>query len=355
VLVPERPRALAASAAPAGSAAPVASAETASPAEAAAPAAELSLEPAQPVFTRYWLHGKGPAPAGNLPVAVHLSPGRVALLPDTAEDPAGSAEHAGSVEDPAGSVEDPAGSVEDPAGSVEDPAGSVEDPAGSVEDPAGSAAGLRLTVACGTAPASGTVQLDTGGQLSLEPAGPLSYDLGARGHACWDLTVRARPGTRPGRHFVTARIADRGQFFEDAVLVSVGEPAAPALDLPLDELFPLYLADQQRAAEELDLALLTPELRLRPGGRGEIVVRLVNATASQIRGEAQLVSPFGSWAQARPWTQGFTVEPGRDATLTTAVTAAGTARPGEHWWALVKVMYFGRLRYTEPASVTITA
>ncbi len=32
-------------------------------------------EPAQPIFTRYWLHGKGPALAGNLPVAVHLSPG----------------------------------------------------------------------------------------------------------------------------------------------------------------------------------------------------------------------------------------------------------------------------------------
>ncbi len=31
-------------------------------------------EPAQPVYARYWLHGKGPAPAGNLPVAVHLSP-----------------------------------------------------------------------------------------------------------------------------------------------------------------------------------------------------------------------------------------------------------------------------------------
>ena len=36
-------------------------------------------EPVQPVYTRYWLHGKGPAPAGNLPVAVHLSPVRVAL------------------------------------------------------------------------------------------------------------------------------------------------------------------------------------------------------------------------------------------------------------------------------------
>jgi alpha-mannosidase len=294
VLVPERPQAHAA------------------PAEATAPAADRSLEPAQPVFTRYWLHGKGPAPAGNLPVAVHLSPGRTALLPDAAEGAA-------------------------------------------AEGAADAGAGLRLTVACGTAPASGTVQLDAGGQLSLEPAGPLSYDLRARDHASWDLTVRARPGTRPGRHFVAARIADGGQVFEDAVLVSVGEPPAPALDLPLDELFPLYLADQQRAADELDLALLTPELRLPPGGRGEIAVRLGNATASPIRGEAQLVSPFGSWAQARPWTQGFTVEPGRDVTLSMVVTAAATARPGQNWWALVKVMYFGRIRYAEPASVTVTA
>ncbi len=43
------------------------------------PAPAALPEPAQPVYTRYWMHGKGPAPAGNLPVAVHLSPGRVAL------------------------------------------------------------------------------------------------------------------------------------------------------------------------------------------------------------------------------------------------------------------------------------
>ena len=36
-------------------------------------------EPAQPVFARYWLHGKGPAPAGNMPVSVHLSPAELAL------------------------------------------------------------------------------------------------------------------------------------------------------------------------------------------------------------------------------------------------------------------------------------
>jgi alpha-mannosidase len=264
-------------------------------------------EPAQPVFTRYWLHGKGPAPAGNLPVAVHLSPARTALLPDAAEG----------------------------------------------SGPA--TAGLRLTVACGTAPASGTVHLDPGPQLALEPAGPLRYDLAARAHVSWDLTVRALPGADPGRRFVTARIADGGQVFEDAVLVSIGEPAAPALDLPLNDLFPLYVADQQKLAAELDLALLTPQLVLRPGERGEIAVRLRNATAAQIRGEAQLVSPFGSWAEARPWTQGFAAGPGGELTLGATVTVPPAARPGQRWWALVKVMYFGRVRYSESASVTVTA
>jgi hypothetical protein len=154
---------------------------------------------------------------------------------------------------------------------------------------------------------------------------------------------------------VAARITgDDGQAFEDAVLVSIGEPPAPALDLPLDELLPLYLADQERTAAELDLALLSPRLELRPGGGGEIAVRLRNATAAQVRGEAQLVSPFGSWSQIRPWTRGFTAEPDRDVTLSFTVTAPAAARPGQHWWALVKVMYFGRVRYSEPVAVTIT-
>jgi alpha-mannosidase len=262
-------------------------------------------EPAQPVFTRYWLHGKGPAPAGNLPVAVHLSPARTALLTGTAE--------------------------------------------------ADATATLRLTVACGTMPAAGTVHLDPGAQLAVEPAGPLRYDLGARGHAAWDVTVRALPGAAHGRHFVTARIDGGGQVFEDAVLVSVGEPAAPALDLPLNELFPLYVADQQKLAAELDMELLTSQLRLRPGGSGEIAVRLRNTTAAQIRGEAQLVSPFGSWAGTHPWTQGFAAEPGGELTLRAAVTADATARPGQHTWALVKLMYFGRARYSESASVTVVA
>ncbi|HTS96227.1 MAG TPA: glycoside hydrolase family 38 C-terminal domain-containing protein [Streptosporangiaceae bacterium] len=266
-------------------------------------------EPAQPVFSRYWLHGKGPAPAGNLPVAVHLSPARTALAPDTPDTPG----------------------------------------------PPGEAAALRLTVACGPEPSSGTVRIDPGGGLAVEPAGPLRYDLGPLGHAGWDLAVRARPGAPAGRYFVAARITSGdGQAVEDAVLVSIGEPAAPALGLPLDQLVPLYLADQQRAAAEVDLALLSPRLELRPGGRGEIAARLRNGTRSPVRGEAQLVSPFGSWTQTGPWTRGFAAAPGQVIDLRFAVTPPAAARPGEHWWALVKVMYFGRVRYSAPAAVTIS-
>ena len=49
-------------------------------AQALAPVPVLApVEPVQPVYARYWLHGKGPAPAGNLPVAVHFTQARVAL------------------------------------------------------------------------------------------------------------------------------------------------------------------------------------------------------------------------------------------------------------------------------------
>jgi hypothetical protein len=30
------------------------------------------------------------------------------------------------------------------------------------------------------------------------------------------------------------------------------------------------------------------------------------------------------------------------------------ARPGSHWWALAKVMYFGRVHYTETVQIRIT-
>src|SRR5581483_6584093 len=101
---------------------------------------------AQPAYARYWLHGTGPAPAGNLPVAVHLSPVRVAL-PEPGEP-----------------------------------------------------AALRLTVGCGAEPASGTAELIVPDGVTVSPAGPFRYVIAAGGYAAWDLTVRA--AGPPGRYFV---------------------------------------------------------------------------------------------------------------------------------------------------------
>src|SRR5205814_1450031 len=101
-----------------------------------------------------------------------------------------------------------------------------------------------------------------------------------------------------------------GQRAEDAALVTVGEPAAPRTSLPTGEFVPLFLADQEAATAELGVTADEASLVLAPGSEGEIVVRLASGAASALRGEAQLVCPFGSWARAEPWTQGFALPPG---------------------------------------------
>ena len=277
----------------------------------------LPPEPAQPVFTRYWLHGKGPAPAGNAPVAVHLSPGRIVLAA-----PAGTG------------------------------------PASTGTASAGTTGALRLTVACGPVPASGEVTLDVPPGLVVEPGdgGPalLRYELAGGSYACWDLTARARPGAGPGRYYVAARIGDDlGQTLEDAVLVTVGQPHAPPLDLPLEELLPLIEADEHAAAAEIGLRLLPATLRIPAGRAGEFAAEVANRTAAPIRGECQLISPLGTWPGLGPWTRGFTAAPGETVTLCYPMRLPAGARPGSHWWALAKVMYFGRIAYSECARIEV--
>jgi alpha-mannosidase len=263
----------------------------------AAPEA-VTPEPAQPVHARYWLHGKGPAPAGNMPVAVHLSPTRLPL-----DDGSGT---------------------------------------------------LQLTIACGPSQAAGKITLDVPDGFGLEPAGPFGYELPPGGHASWDLVVRVAPGTPPGRRFVTAQITDDcGQVIEDSALLAIGQPE-PRFDLPLLEMASLVQADWAAVAAEAEISVPGRELSLRPGEAGSIEVLVANRTQSPIHGEAQLISPFGSWPQSGPWTTSFGAAPGAATALRFDVAAPATARPGEHWWAIVKIMYFGRVRYSEPVEVTIS-
>jgi alpha-mannosidase len=281
---------------------------TGSPAPAAA-SAVAPAEPAPPVHTRYWLHGKGPAPAGNLPVAVHLSPTRIAL-------PAPGNSAGG--------------------------------------DPAGGDS-VTLTVGCGAEPASGTAELSVPEGITVTAARDLAYDLAPGGYAAWDLTVRAAAGTAAGRYFVAARIRDElGHLTEDTAMVAVGEPRWPDPGLSPEETLERMQADYRAGAAEVDLGVLTPALHLPPGGQGELLVLVTNQLASELHGEAQLVSPFGTWPLLGPWAQGFSAVPRASTTLRFAVNVPATERPGSQWWALVKVMYFGRVRYTEAIPVVIT-
>jgi hypothetical protein len=290
------------------------------------PAAPAELpEPAQPVYTRYWLHGKGPAPAGNMPVAVHFSPARVTL---GGADPADPAPLALTV------AAGPAGG----SGQVEILVPGVL--TAKVKRAADSADSADLALADLAAAQDGLV---------------LTYDLAPNGFAAWDVTVTASPGTANGRYFVTARITDAlGQVLEDTALVTVGEPGAPEPDLEPEELFSRLQSDLTALAEEADLEILTPAVRLAPGERGELAVRVSSRLASQLRGEVQLVSPIGTWQTTGPWTQPVTVEPGGATTLRFGVAVPAIAEPGWEQWLLVKLMYFGRVRYSESVPLIVT-
>jgi hypothetical protein len=114
-------------------------------------------------------------------------------------------------------------------------------------------------------------------------------------------------------------------------------------------------ADFIAAAAELELAVLTPELRLTPGSRDEVRVSVSTQLASEAHGEAQLVSPFGTWGLVSPPAQGFSVTAREPTVLRYQVIVPATARPGTRSWALAKVMYFGRVRYSQAIPINIVA
>jgi hypothetical protein len=104
---------------------------------------------------------------------------------------------------------------------------------------------------------------------------------------------------------------------------------------------------------ELDLSLISPAAAIRPGGTGAAEVLIRNRTGTAIHGEAQLISPYGSWGQTSPWTTDFALAAGGETTTRFDIAIPASARSGEQWWAIVKVMYFGRVHYSEPVEVTI--
>lgn len=136
-------------------------------------------------------------------------------------------------------------------------------------------------------------------------------------------------------------------------MVAVGEKRWPARDLDAEDAMERMLADYAAGAAEVELTMETADAELRPGETGEVAVTVTSHLASELRGEAQLVSPFGTWELLGSVAQPVLLAPSASSTLRFPVTVPVTARPGSHWWALVKLMYYGRVWYTQSIPIIV--
>ena len=279
-------------------------------------------ETAQPVFSDYWLHNKGAAPMGYQAVTVQIKPSVLA-----GEGP------------------------------------------------------FDLPIAVASertdGAAAGSVSLIVPPGWEATPSDRL-YRLAPGAHLAIQASVRPAADAAPGRYFVAARITDEaGQLHEDVVTIDLraagSDPAAQPV--PAERSAALAWAVERSLSTagigpapgtstnagtrhdpggELRMEILSNEITVAPGDDGTLRVSLKNLAASEIRGEAQILSPLETWSTITPWTQGFAVEPGREATLGFNVAPPRDAAAGTYW-ALVKVMYFGRLLYSESVPIRILA
>ena len=144
-------------------------------AEGAALAPEA--ENAQPLYARYWLHNRGPAPLGGLPAVAHLHPETVSAAP-------------------------------------------------------GERLRLRMTAAsdCSDATVVGEVRLRGPRGWTVDP-GVLSFELPTGHHREAEIVVRVPPDASPGDYPIRAQLTLTGdvpaawrQPVEDVCVVSVGTP-----------------------------------------------------------------------------------------------------------------------------------
>ncbi|MFI7637720.1 NEW3 domain-containing protein [Nonomuraea sp. NPDC049400] len=268
-----------------------------------------TAEQAQPVFTRYWLHNKGPAPLGYLPISLTISPGLVTP----------------------------------PDGEPFDV--DVVLSSHLTDEPHEGLVTLRLPEGWTATPAQRAFRLPPGGHLRFP--------------------VTVTPPTTPaddgsthramGLRFISARTSVGGQLIEDVTTVALGStPELPVQGAPSATI----RADRGTKSAEsrptgLSVSPLTDALTLRPGTSTSLVLRLTNTTSDEIRGESQLASPWGTWHLLPEVIQGFTVAAGETVDVSFPVEVPQDA-PAGHAWALAKVMWFGRCQYSPAIRLEVT-
>jgi alpha-mannosidase len=255
----------------------------------------MEAEAAQPLYARYWLHNRGPAPIGGLPVVAHLHP---EIL--------------------------------------------LARPAERVK--------LRLTVAsdCTDAPLSGVVRLRCPSGWSADRP-EIPFDLPVRGYREADVVLSVPPDADPGDYPIRAQLQLTGapaawrQVVEDVCVVTVSAKAAGQ--------------DQPRGGSKADGALVRlsrepSDIVVRAGETGRLVAAVTSGAMADLAVEAHLISPWGTWDWLGPPAQGAELSADSTVEFNFHVTPPPWTAPGR-WWAVIRVGSAGRLLYTPAVSVTV--
>jgi alpha-mannosidase len=260
---------------------------SADPDTALAPQAEHC----QPLYARYWLHNRGPAPLGGLPAVAHLHPHQVTAVADTDVV-------------------------------------------------------LRLTASSDSsdAPLAGTVALICPRGWSASPA-ELPFTLRPGEYRETDVVVKLPARADPGLYSLRAQLRVTAddlppawcQVVEDVCVVSVGDmgeaSASEACAL-------VYLADGP------------VDVEVTAGDSARLAVIVGTDACADLALEAHLISPWGTWEWIGPAARGAVLPARGSVELSFDVTPPIWVEPGE-WWALVRVGCAGRLVYSPAAKVTV--
>ncbi|MFM9033623.1 MAG: NEW3 domain-containing protein [Mycobacterium sp.] len=250
-------------------------------------------EPAQPLYARYWLHNRGPAPLGGLPAAVHLHPETVTAEP-------------------------------------------------------GETVRLRLSVAsdCSDADLTGAVRLvyppgwqdDAATRMwASGEGGAAAFELPPRGHREVEVAVRIPGDAAPGHYPVRAGLSLSGdvppawrQRVEDVCVITVGG-----------------------VGEELVRLVGEPrEIVVDRGGSARLTAVVAGAARADLPCEAHLISPWGTWEWMGPASVGATLPAMSQVEVGFDVAPPKWITPGR-WWALIRVGCAGRLLYSQAVAVTV--
>ena len=249
-------------------------------------------EPAQPLYARYWLHNRGPAPLGGLPAVAHLHPDTVGAQP-------------------------------------------------------GATVRLRLTVAsdCSDATLTGSVSLRHPPGWDEESATRRwapgrhregAFEIPPRGHREAEVTVRVPDDAAPGHYPVRAQLTLSGdippawrQTVEDVCVITIGEPG-----------------------ELVRLVGEPADIDLARGDTARLSAVVGSHAAADLALEAHLISPWGTWEWMGPASVGAVLPAGSQAEVGFDVTPPPWATPGR-WWALIRIGCAGRLLYTSAVRVVV--